>query len=876
VLKIFPILDDHSSRDRIQSRLMVIAALLLIAYALILSLAPAIRFHAESGNYRLDHWLGVIIWFGVFSFIHHQSTRRLPARDPYIVPIISLLTGLGLMTIWRLFPALGLRQTIWLVIASLVVFAGLQFPAFLQALRRYKYIWLVSGLILTALTIVMGENPTGAGPKLWLKLFGIYFQPSEPLKLLLIAYLAAYFTDRPAVRYRFLESLLPTLAIAGMALGLLVSQQDLGTASIFLMIYLAMLYTAQGKNYILWVSPLLILLAGVIGYFQIGVVRIRIDTWLAPFADPSGAAYQVIQSMIAIAEGGMIGAGPGLGSPGLIPVSISDFIFSAIAEEMGLLGVTGLIILYTVLIFRGVKISTNAQSTFHRFLALGLTFYFGIQSILIIGGNIGLLPLTGVTLPFVSYGGSSLVVSFGAMLILLTISHHSGENQSRKPTPHPRYVWLSGLLLGVLIVEIIATSLLSFWQSPELITRLENPRWVVYDRFQERGNILDRNNEIIMSNTGEVGSYQRISSHHALYPVIGYTSGIYGQTGIEMSMYPFLRGLEGYPYDDLFWQDLLYNQPPVGLNVRLTLDLKLQRKADALLGEENGAILLMNADSGEILVMASHPYFNAATLEEDWEALINDPDAPLVNRATQGKYPPGTALFPLILSQQVNRIDNTPLPGDLLPKSSLTESCALPVESDPTWQQLAAAGCSEALNALMVLISPQALFDHFLVLGLAEEPPIRLSVAEIEAPLDFTDIMGSANGDTELNISPLQIALAASAITHQGILPAPRIVNGYQSPEGAWITLPKLSENRQAIPQNQADFVSQLLAVPESPYWQVTARVLAEEEQVISWFVAGTTAAWQGQPFTIVVVLETDNPEKAESIGFSLLQEMTQ
>lgn len=877
MLRVFPIRDNQSPKDRIQSRLMILAALAMLAYALILSLAPAIRFHASDGRYRLDHWLGIVIWLGIFSFFHHQSAKRLPERDPYLLPLTAFLTGLGLMTIWRLAPSLGLRQTIWLVIASLVVFLGFQFPIFLTYLRRYKYIWLVSGLILTALTIILGQNPTGAGPKLWLRIFGIYMQPSEPLKLLLIAYLAAYFTDRPAIRYQFLEGFLPTILIVGMTLLLLISQQDLGTASIFLMIYLAMLYTARGEKYILWITPVLILLASVLGYFFVDIVRVRIDTWLFPFADPSGAAYQVIQSMIAIAEGSLMGAGPGLGSPSLIPVAVSDFIFSAIAEELGSMGVAALILMVLLLIFRGAKTALRSKKTYHRYLALGLVFYFGIQSILIIGGNIGLLPLTGVTLPFVSYGGSSLVVSFAAFLILITISNETNQSQADKPTAtQNRYILISGLLMALMLIEIVVTTMFSFWRRPNLIARAENPRWVVYDRFQERGAILDRNEQPLITNIGEVGNFQRTSNHTPLYPILGYTNGVYGQTGIELSMYPFLRGLEGYPYEHLFWNDLLYNQPPEGLDVRLTLDLKTQRRADALLGDRDGAILLLNAQSGEILVMASHPYFDAASLEEEWQTLVSDSRAPLVNRATQGKYPAGTTLLPFILASVEDDILEAEAPDCIFPQLDQGLACALALDAPPDWSTLVASGCPMAQETLGKLAGTEDLFALYDSLGFYSEPALRLSVAEMKRPSFILDDPAFYRGETAVKISPLQMALAASTITNQGQLPGPRIVNGYRSPDGAWVSLPKLGENQRVFSEDTVSYINSLITPPQAAYWFVTATVPTEDEQTITWFVAGTSPAWQGQPLTLVVILEANAPEEATAIGQTLLEETIQ
>jgi cell division protein FtsW (lipid II flippase) len=875
VLRIFQSGNQHSRKEGIQSRLILLAALLVVIYALILTIAPAIRLHKGIEAFQFRHWLGVIAWVAAFAFLHNQIEKHLPSTDPYLLPIIGALTGVGLMTIWRLYPNLGLRQTAWVAIGSLILFLGVRFSTFLDYLHRYKYIWLVLGLILTALTIIVGENPGGDGPRLWLQFIGIYFQPSEPLKLLLIVYLAGFFSDRVLIKRQSKEYFLPIIFVTGIAVLLLVFQRDLGTASIFLLIFLGMLYSGSNHKWFTWLSLVVILIAAVLGYLFVDIVKARIDSWLNPFLDPTNASYQVIQSMIAIAEGGLIGSGPGLGSPGLVPVSVSDFIFSAIAEELGYLGSSFIILLIVLLIYRSVIIASSSQKLFHRYLALGVAFYFGFQSILIIGGNIGFLPLTGVTLPFVSYGGSSLTVSFSAVLLLLVISQKSSAAEQTPNEKTPRYILVSSLLIIILMVEILASSLLAFWFSPDLIARPENPRWVIEDRYVPRGDILDRENRIIVQTIGDIGSYNRDSNYIPLYPIIGYTNGTYGQTGIESSMFNYLRGYLGYPYSDQFWKYLLKNQPPEGLDVRLTIDLDLQETADELLGDHVGSAILMNAKTGEILAMASHPYFDGAKLNEKWEELILDETAPLINRVTQGVYPPGSSLLPFILTTQLELTQNCTNPEDRFPSLQGDMMCAQAINEDEiTWKSLTANGCLTAQVELGTLTGLTSLLNLYEDLGFYSSPELRLEVAEINKT-DITNESAFLKGEQAVNINPLQMALAASALTNDGILPSARIVNGYQGPEGNWITLPKLGEGYQALHSASASDVISLLQVTGTSYWGATAWAQTEDGDKITWFIGGTSPDWQGQPIVAVVVLESDNPKSAENIGNTLMRGAT-
>ncbi len=872
MISLFPTADKNSRTDKTQGWLLTIATLVVITYALALSLSPLVRYHSEINEYRIDHWLGVIVWIAAFGFLNYQSSRKLPKRDPFILPIVSLLTGIGLMTIWRLYPNMGLRQTIWIGIASIIVFLGIHYSTFIDYLRQYKYILLIAGLFLTGLTFLIGTNPSGNGPLLWLNVLGIHFQPSEFLKILLIAFLASFFTDQLVAVQRKLNILLPTLFVVASALVLLVFQRDLGTASIFLLIFFGFFFSTKRNSLLFFIIPVLAIGLAVLSYFYIDIVRIRIDAWVDPFGDPSGASYQVLQSMIAIAEGGTFGSGPGLGSPSLVPVSLSDFVFAAISEEFGLLGSLVIISLFIILIYRTILSIVTTKHTFDRYLALGLAFYFGIQSSLIIGGNIGLLPLTGVTLPFVSYGGSSLVVSFFAALLLLVISNRS-ENMHPSEDPHQRRpVILSGLLIVFLSLEMIVTSLESFWFMPSLINRPENPRWIIDDRFSERGEILDRGNQRIITNTGDVGNYQRTSNHIPLYPVLGYTNATYGQTGIEETMFEYLRGYEGYPPSQIFWQDLLYNQPPPGLDVRLTIDLNLQKTADSLLGNEPGAIVLMNAQSGEILAMASHPYFDAKNLEENWDALVNDPDAPLINRATQGLYPPGATLFPFIATIQTDLIQQNDEPETLMNGSPELHTCATYPGPELTWHDVISHGCQAIQVELAELSGVTELLNLYQNLNFFSPPDIRLNVAQADPP-DLSDQDALYMGEEAFNITPLQLALAGSALTNQGILTAPRLVNGYQNYRGEWITLPKSGQSIQAVETQSSLWIINLLEIADSSHWQIISTASTEDDQSITWFMAGTTPGWQGQPTTIVVLLERDAPAVAEEIGLSLIEQ---
>jgi cell division protein FtsW (lipid II flippase) len=403
---------SREQKNRLQSYLLSLAACFVIVAALILTFSPAVRLHSFDVEFRWSHWLGVLVWLAGFFALHRQVIRHLPASDPYLLPTAALLSGWGLILIWRLDEDFGLRQTMWLGICLALLWILVRVKRIFSRLRRYKYLWLVMGLALTGLTFFLGTYPGGVGPHLWLGAAGIYLQPSEPLKLLLVVYLAAYLADQLPIGFNLLQMLTPTLVMILAALGILVAQRDMGTATIFILLYAALVFIASGQRRILAISAAILGVAGAAGYQLLNVIQVRINSWVNPWADPTGTSYQVIQSLISTGAGGVFGTGLGLGSPGVVPVAHSDFIFSALSEEFGLLGTGALFILIALLTIRGLNAALRARSIFQRYLAAGLTIFLVMQSLVIIGGNLGVLPLTGVTLPFVSYGGSSLLTSF--------------------------------------------------------------------------------------------------------------------------------------------------------------------------------------------------------------------------------------------------------------------------------------------------------------------------------------------------------------------------------------------------------------------------------------------------------------------------------
>ncbi|WKZ34303.1 MAG: FtsW/RodA/SpoVE family cell cycle protein [Anaerolineales bacterium] len=798
--------------DLAQSRLLRWATLFLFIQSIILTLSPAVRERSWAVEYRLSHWAGFVIWVLLMTAAHRAAIRYLPERDPYLLPAAALLSGWGLLTVWRLDSVFGIRQTIWLTVSVFAFILGMVYLKKLSLIRRYKYVILSSGLLITALTLLFGTNPLGFGPHLWLGCCGVYFQPSEPLKLLLVIYLAAYLADRASIRLFSLPLLIPTLAVTGLALLLLIVQRDLGTASIFIAIFTMIIFLATGRRRVLLSAVIFLVLALLLGYFFIDIIHIRVVGWINPWMDPSGNSYQIVQSVLAVANGGTIGRGIGIGSPLLVPVAISDFIYAAIAEETGLVGTMGLLAAIWVILARGMIASLRATDRFRRYLAAGLVTYFGVQSLLIIGGNVRLLPLTGVTLPFVSYGGSSLLTSYIALFLMMVISNVEDGEPAVLHDPKP-YSMLAGALALGLAACALATAWWAIVRGPDLLLRTDNPRRTIADRYVPRGDLVDRNNLPISITEGQSGSYLRNYIYPDLAPVIGYTQSIYGQAGLEAALDSYLRGLQGNPMSRILWDQLIYGTPPPGLDVRLSIDLVLQSTADELLGVHRGAVVLMNAETGEILVMASHPTYDPNTLSEQAESLSRDPAAPLLNRGSQGLYPIGNALLPLIRAEFGER---------------------------------------QPANAEL-----QAFHER---LGLYRAPVLNMPVA----------FDAGNNSVLNLQASPLQMSLAAAVLSYKGIAPAPRMATAVNTPEQGWVVLPALGEAVEVMPAEAANEAALSFIKQGKAYWSHSGQG-GTEENIVTWLLAGTLPDWRGTPLVLVVALEENNITLAERIGERLL-----
>ncbi len=690
------------------------------------------------------------------SAIYLLQLRRAPFYgDPILLSLTYFLCGFGLALTSRLAPNFVRPQLFWLVIGTATLILINLLAQNLNWLHRYKYAWLSGGLVLLASTLFLGVNPSGFGARLWLQIGPFYFQPSELLKLLLIIFLAGYLADR---HRQLLEEPLnvgplslphpsyfgPMFLMWGFSMVLLIWQRDLGAALLFFGTFLGMLYAVTGQARYLWVGGLLLAAAGVAGYALFDVVRIRVDGFLNPWLDPAGRSFQIVQSLLAFASGGLLGEGLGQGLPTAIPVVHTDFVYAAIGEEYGLLGALGILVCFGLLVARAFRIAQQARTNFEQLLAVGIGTMLGLQTLVITAGTLKLMPLTGVTLPFVSYGGSSLVMSFVMVALLQFIARENQKGATIMPyIPRSKSRPNFDLKLArVLFVgfAIVAGGLV-LWQvaaAPFLLNRSDNPRLVVEEQRLDRGRLLTRRGVPIAETViGPTGLAERRYPYPGLSSVTGYYSLRYGVGGTEATFDSILRGSGEQTAETRLIDDLLH-RPPVGQDVTLTVDLPAQVAADVALGDREGAVVVLEIQSGAVIVMSSHPTYDPNLLDEQWDSLRTDERAPLLNRATQGQFPVGD------LARFIGLI-------------GLYEAGAT-VPANPL---------ATPLDDLLAPLGPTGFKGVAGQLGLTQPLPGLRSL-----PGRLPDFEGQETG-RDLTVTPLHLARVVAGVEREGKLPAP-------------------------------------------------------------------------------------------------------
>lgn len=389
---------------------MIMATILLVAYD-----------KTVLENFTIKTVLGLI----VLVYLSNYLLNKISSGDRYIFLIISMLFSIGLIMIYRINSYLGTKQLIWIVVGVIAFFITYIIMKKNKNWDKYILLYIIAVYSLFFMTFLFGSATKGA--KNWINLGPISFQSAELIKIILIFILASYYSKKEKYdQYKYAS--LGLMGIVYSFLILLFLQRDLGMAVVFYGIFVCIQYIYEEDRRLLFLNVLLFLVGGFIGYNFFGHVKVRMQSWINPWKYIERQGYQITQSLFAIAEGGFFGTGVGKGYPDFIPEVHTDFIFAAICEEMGTLVGIGIIMLFLIFVYRGFKIGITQKDKFYRILAFGISISFGIQIFIILGGVLKMIPLTGITLPFISYGGSSMLISFIALGVLQRASEEIDEN----------------------------------------------------------------------------------------------------------------------------------------------------------------------------------------------------------------------------------------------------------------------------------------------------------------------------------------------------------------------------------------------------------------------------------------------------------------
>ncbi len=886
---------SHADRRTTELLLLIAGAVpVLVIYALyVVNTGVALSFET------LAVPIGLIVAF----ICAHIAIRILaPGADPAILPVVFVLSGIGITFVTRLAPSLAVNQVMWLYLAVVCMVVVLALVRNIDDLARYKYTLGVIGLILILIPMLFGVEQSGS--KLWLNIFGVSFQPGELAKVFVTLFLAAYLADNrellSVAEHRVgpftlprLRMLAPVFVMWGLSLAIVIFERDLGSAVLFFTIFVIMLFVATGRVGYVVVSVALLALGAFACYHLFAHVKVRFDIWIDPFQDPSNTGLQIVQSLYSLADGGLVGQGIGRGLPTLIPVVESDFIFSAIGEEMGLLGGAAVIFLYMLFCVRGFATAARAKSDMAAFTCVGLTSAIGFQAFLIIAGVTRLMPLTGVTLPFMSQGGSSLLASFiivalllragdqatGREALLAGVGTQGKERAARGEAPagatgnalHARLSF--GLetpesgVLGRVALSKRLTALISFFTIifAVLVGNLTFVQTVMASTYQnmpnnnhtlaksaqvQRGAIITSDGVTLAeSSKGDDGFYYRTYPNGALASnVVGYLSTQYGSTGIENTMNDVLTGHADYSN----WLAALYSlagiQQP-GNTVQLTIDSRMQQAAETALAGRKGAIVLLNPSTGAVLACASAPGFSYDQVGD----LIasGSTDGELLNRATQALYAPGSTFKVITLAAALQT--GTAGLESLYQAPATMEIGGAQVSNvhdedygEITLRYALAVSANTVFGQLAVQEGPEVLcafargFGYGTELGqdfscLASVMPDPAEMTEWEtAWAGCGQPVGEHASPAGPQVTVMQNAVVAAAIANGGIAMNPFLVARTLSPEGVEVSTTQPRSLGQAVDASTATSLGEAML-------DVTTEGTGTSGQVWDALVAGKT-----------------------------------
>lgn len=814
-----------------------------------------------------------------------------------------LLVAIGMIMLTRLSFEDAFRQFVFLSIGSIVM---LIIPLFLQKgslFRRFSALYFLVGVVLLAYVLLMANTSYGA--KLTISFYGISFQPSEFVKIIYVFFLAGMLYKNTSTKRILLTSCLAAIFVL-----LLVASKDLGGALLYFMAYLVLIFVASGRKRYLGAGIIGIGLASVVGYYAFSHVQTRVFVWLNPTADIDNQGYQICQSLFAIGTGGWFGLGIGEGLPNKIPVVEKDFIFSAISEEFGAIVAICVVLLCLSCFALIVRVATQMTDTFYKYVALGLSVLYAMQVILTIGGAIKFIPSTGVTLPLVSYGGSSLLatlIMFGIVqgLYIRNVlekeksaeSLNKEENNEKIPAKNEKnedeVLDITenkevGIIKGMFYILFFA--MIAYFvkfvalDADNFINNEYNGRAALFEEKVVKGEIKTSDGYTIAETiVDEEGNETRNYPYGEMFShVTGYSQKV--KTGLErQANFTMLRS-HAFFLEKLICE--FTEEKKMGDNVVSTVRFDLQEAAYEALGEYKGAVIVMEPSTGKILTMVSNPGFDPNTIAEDWDALQEDTG--LFNRATQGQYAPGSVFKMLTTLAYVESNPESYLSykyectGEIRIGDKTIHCASNEVHGEVNLETSFSESCNTSYANMMLNLDEEVfqklcnhvLFNQELPISF-ESSPSSFSISE-----EDTDALKAetAIGQGKTLVSPLHMVMLASAVANDGLVMRPYLIEQVETYNGDLVSETTPQEYKTLFTDEQVDILNQCMkrttedgtaSVLVSDVYEAygktgTAQTTSDLNKTNAWFVGYAESL--GKEIAIAVVVEDSGNGSAYAV----------
>ncbi len=755
-----------------------------------------------------------VIQAALLGIVITATSIAYPKGNKLLINNMCFLLGMGFVMISRLAPTRIYKQ---FLIVMLSVLLGFLVPVIMKkvdGLRKLKWIYGAMGLFVLCLVYVMGSVTNGS--KLSFSFLGVSFQPSEFVKILFVFFVSACLYQAANLKHIVVAG-----AFAAMHILILALSRDLGSALIFFAVYVLLVFISSNKKRYLFTGILGAVVCCIVAYQLFSHVRTRVEIWISPWETIDTGGYQIAQSLFALSNGGWFGKGLFLGKPGTIPYVTEDFIFSAMVEELGL--VFGIVIILVCLsIFLVIMGSAvKMKDAFYTYVLMGLAILYIFQILLTIGGGTKFIPLTGVTLPLVSYGGSSVLAT---ILTFFLINGCIAKNENKKTLiakkTEDEMIYVSLFFVAVFLAIIVYTC---------VYVRGNEVNWSI-NSYNSRLEMLKKENERgpIYASGGETLAVTRIDEDGLEYRSYPYGSAFSHIVGYESRGYLGTEALANYyllhSHESLRGQvsNAIYDRKNAGDSVYTTLNVDLQLAAYEALGENNGAVIVTNPSTGEILAMVSKPDFDPNTLKEIWEEIVDDENnSVLLNRATQGLYAPGST-FKIVTTLEYLRENNQDTMSyqyicdglyeseegiircyhgakhntvDL--KTSFSESC-----------NASYANMGSGLNEIRLKKTLNGLlFNDSLPLAL---PSMQSSLVLDSETTDW-DMLQYAIGQGDTLMTPMHMNLITQAIANEGLLMEPMILDYVTNNKGILVKDFEADEYKQLMTKEEAEILKEFM-----------------------------------------------------------------